>query len=96
MSHKRISIGERCGLFADGLYHALIAMPDVYAHQLAVEIDEPLPLRRPEINSFRSRHGNGIDLRLRRPFKQGVLLGKVNDLLPSHARYCRCRSHDVL
>src|SRR5262249_40943118 len=45
--HERISIGERGGLLLNGADHSLISVPDVDAHQLTVEIDEPLSFRRP-------------------------------------------------
>ena len=45
--HKWVGIAELLRLFVDSLNHALVAVPDIHRHQLAVEIDEPLPFRRP-------------------------------------------------
>src|SRR5687768_4316146 len=44
--HERISIGKDCGLFLDRSDHTLVAVPDVDAHQLAIEVDEALVVRR--------------------------------------------------
>src|SRR5262249_60097047 len=74
---------HRC-LFLDRTYHALVAVADVDAHQLAVEIDEPLAFRRPEVDAFRARHRNWIDLRLGRPLEQGVLPTERDDLVAGH------------
>ena len=82
--HERIRITERRGLLGNRLNHALIAVSDVDRHELAVEVDESLPFRRPEINAFGPRHRNRIDLRLRRPLVQSVLLGQVNNFLAGH------------
>src|SRR5262245_26935570 len=43
--HERVSIGQRRGLLLNGANDALIAMTNVDAHQLAVEVDEALPFR---------------------------------------------------
>ena len=66
------------------LNHALVAVADVDAHQLAVEVDEALPFRRPEVNALCARDRDGIDLGLRRPFEQRVLLGEIDDFLAGH------------
>ena len=84
--HERIRIRERCCLLADRLNDALVAVSDVDGHELAVEVDEALPFRRIEVNPFGAGDGNGIDLRLCRPFIKRVLAGKVDDFLASHLR----------
>ena len=67
-------------------------MPDVHAHQLAVEVDEALAFRRPEINALRARDRDRIHLRLRRPFEERVLLRERDHLLAGH-RADRFNSH---
>src|SRR5689334_2777858 len=52
--HERVGIGQRRGLVLNGANHALIAMTNVDAHQLAVEVDEALPFRCPEIDALGS------------------------------------------
>src|SRR5213082_3198868 len=54
----------------DRAHDARIAVADVHAHQLAVEVDEALAFRRPEVDALRSRHRNRIDFRLRRPLEE--------------------------
>ena len=94
--HEWIGIAQSGRLLADGANHALVAVPDVDRHQLTVEIDETLPLRRPEVDPLRLGHRNRIDLRLSRPLKQSVLLGEINNLLARHRRIRNCSSHGVL
>ena len=95
--HERISIGQRGGLLADGLDHPLIAMADVYAHQLAVEIDEALPFRRPEINTLGSGNWDRINLGLGRPFIQSVLFCEGDYFLAGHCGYgCSSRHKSPL
>src|SRR5579863_9256330 len=62
--HERIRVGERCGLVADGLDNARVAVSNVDGHELAVEVNEALPFRRVKVNPFGASDGNGIDLRL--------------------------------
>ena len=47
--HERIGVGQRRGLLLDRLDDARIAVADVDAHQLAVEVDEALAFGRPEV-----------------------------------------------
>ncbi len=82
--HERIRIGKRRRLLADGLDDALVAVSDIDGHELAVEVDEALPFRRLEINSLGAGDGNGIDLRLRRPFIERVLAREVDDFFAGH------------
>src|ERR1035438_23563 len=68
--HEWIRIAQHRCLLGNGPDDALIAVSDVDRHQLAVEVDEALPFRRPEINALGPRYRDGIDLGLRRPLKQ--------------------------
>src|SRR5260221_6080568 len=95
-SHERIGIGQHRRLLGNSPDDALIAVSNVYRHQLAVEVDEALPFRSPEINAPRPRHRNGIDLRLRRPLKQRVFLREINNLLAGHGRGRYSRRHSCL
>src|SRR5438876_8095015 len=48
--HEWVGIGKDCGLILNSANDALVAVPYVDAHQLAIEVDEPLLVRRPEVN----------------------------------------------
>src|SRR5262245_3971602 len=72
----------------DGIDYPFVAMTDVDAHQLTVEVDEALAFRRPEIDAFSSRNRNRIDSRLDRPFKKCVLATEFDDLLASQVFSC--------
>jgi hypothetical protein len=59
--HERVGVGERRRLLLDRADDALVAVADVHAHQLAVEVDEALAFRRPEVDALRARDRNRID-----------------------------------
>ena len=82
--HERVGVGQRRRLILNGLDHARIAVADVDAHQLAVEVDEALALGRPEVDALRFRHGDGIDVRLGRPLIERVLLAERHHFLSGH------------
>ena len=84
--HERIGVGERLGLLRDGADDALVAVADVDAHQLAVEVEEPLAFRRPEPAALRAGHRNRIDRALRRPLEERVLLREIDDGLAAQRR----------
>src|SRR5215813_9745910 len=84
--HEGISVSEYGSLLIDCLNDPFVAVSDVHTHQLGVEIDEALPFRRPKINALGPRHGDGINLGLRRPLEERVLLGEINDFLSGHSR----------
>ena len=69
-----LAYGERRRLILDGRMIARVAVAGVHAHQLTVEVDEALALRRQEIDALGARDGNGINAGLRRPFEERVLL----------------------
>ena len=62
-----------------------MAVADVRAHQLAVEVEEALPLGRPEVDALGAGHRDRVDLGLRGPFEQGVALGEGDHLVAGHA-----------
>ena len=94
--HKWVGIAECLRLLVHRVDHALVAVADIDRHQLAVEVDEALPFRRPEIDSFGAGDWDGIDLRLRRPLKQSVFLGEINNFLARHRGCSESSSHGLL
>src|SRR5882724_5564575 len=97
--HERIRIRQYCGLFLNGAHHSLIAMPDVDAHQLAIEVDEALSFRRPKVNALGARYRDRIDCGLRGPLKERVPAAEFDDLIACHllAFHCfTCGSHVFL
>ena len=82
--HERVGVGERGGLLGDGLDDALVAVADVRAHQLAVEVEVALALGCPEPAALGARHGDRIDLCLGRPLEDRVALGELDDLVAGH------------
>ena len=59
--HERARVRQHRRLLGDRARHALVAVADVHAHQLAVEVDVALAFRRPEVDAFRARHRDRID-----------------------------------
>ena len=82
--HERVGIREHRGLILNRLHDALVAVADVHAHQLAVEVEEALAFGRPEIHALRARHRNRIDGVLRRPFIDRVLAAQIDHLFAGH------------
>ena len=67
--HERIGIGKRLRLLVNCLNDALVSVPDVHGHELAIEINEALPFRRPEVNSLGFCNRDRVDLGLGRPLE---------------------------
>src|SRR4051812_30654330 len=63
--HEWICVGEPLCLFLDGPNHTLVAVADVDAHQLAIEVDEALAFRGPEIDAFGALDWDWVNRRLR-------------------------------
>src|SRR4029077_12257529 len=95
-SHERVRVTQSGGLLAGRISDSLIAVADVHAHQLAVEVDETLPFGCPEIDALGAGHGDGIDFGLGGPFKKSVLFGEIDDLLAGHGCIDGSRSHTLL
>src|SRR5439155_16284337 len=72
---------------------ALVAMADVHAHQLAVEVDEALAFGRPEVDALRAGHGDRIDFRLSGPLEERVLLRQRDHLFAGHCFRCDFGCH---
>ena len=79
--HERVRVGQRRRLLLDGLHHLRMRVADVRAHELAVEVQVALALRRPEVDAFRARDRDGVDLGLHGPLEHRVLAAEGDDLL---------------
>src|SRR5688500_18688378 len=102
---RRARVGQHCRLVLDRFDYARIAVADVHAHQLAVEVQEALAFGRPEIDALGAGHRDGIDGALRRPLEERVPLREGHDILASHGglllpmrtlRYSVAASLDVI
>ena len=82
--HKRVRVRERCRLVLNRLDHALVAVADVHAHQLAVEVDVPLAVGRVEIDALRARHRDRVHRGLDGPFKERVLFAECDHFFVGH------------
>ena len=82
--HERVGVGQRLGLALDRLDHLRMAVADVRAHQLAVEVEVALALGGPEVDALGAGHRDRVDLRLRRPLEEGVALGEGDHLVAGH------------
>jgi len=71
-------------------------VPDVDAHELAVEIDEAFAFGRPKINTLRARDGNRIDSSLGGPFEESVATTELDDLLACHCFGSGCHNVGML
>jgi len=80
---RELRRGERqlVSLFGDGVRDSLVAMADVDAHQLAVEVEVGLPVGVPEVDPFGPIDDDRVDLRLGRPGEEGVLPIEAQDLV---------------
>jgi len=76
----RCGEGEPIGLLGNGVGHPAVAMADVDAHQLRVEVDVALAVRVPEVDPLRPIDDDGIDLGLGRPREEGVVPVEPQDL----------------
>ena len=94
--HERVGVRQHGGLLGDRLNHPLVAVADVDAHQLAVEVDEPFSFRRPEVNPLGPLDRNRVDLRLRRPLEERVLLRERDHLVAGHRLLQRFGGHVIL
>ena len=91
--HERVGVGKSGRLLLDRFDDALVAVADVHAHQLTVEIQISLALRRPEPATLRSGDRDGIHFRLRGPLEDRVGLRArdevgVGEGLRRSARLC--------
>src|SRR3990172_3730724 len=68
----------------DGVDDPPIAVADVHAHQLAVEVDDAPPLGRVEVDPLRVVDGDRVELALHAPTEERVLAAEADDLLAGH------------
>src|SRR5262249_14351897 len=78
---------QRRRLIGDGLDDARITVADVHAHQLAIEVDEPLALGRPEVDAPGASDGNRVDRALRNPLENGVFFRERDDFRAGHLKH---------
>ena len=78
--HERRDVGQAFGLPVHRVGHAAVAVPDVHAHQLAVEVDVALPVHAPEVDALRPLDRDRRGLRLCLPVVERVPLGELDDL----------------
>ncbi len=79
--HERRDVREALGLPMHRVGHAPVAVADVHAHQLAVEVDEALAVDAPEVDALRAIDRDRRRLGLRLPVVQRVALREFDDLL---------------
>ena len=89
VGHERVDVGQLVGLRLDRVDDALVAVADVDAHQLRVEVEVALAVGRVEVDAFGPLNRNGIDRRLGRPLVQRVLPREVDDLLRRSCQVAR-------
>ena len=82
--HERVRVREHRHLVLNRLDDPLVAVADVHAHQLAVEVEEALPFRRPEAHALRARDGNRIHRPLGGPLEDRVPLRERDHLRAGH------------
>src|SRR4029079_13530027 len=82
---RRRDVGDQLGLFMNRFNDAPVSVPDVHAHQLAVEIDKAFALGRPEVHAFGPRDRNRRDVLLRGPLENRVLLRERDDRFARHS-----------
>ena len=82
--HAGVGVGERRGLVLDRLDDLRVRMPDVDAHELAVEVDPALALGTVEVDALGARDGNRVDLRGGAPREEAVLHARVDHLARGH------------
>src|SRR5439155_2513009 len=80
-NHERVRVREYRRLILNRLDHTTVAVTDIHAHQLAVEIEISPAVRFPEVYALRAGNGNVIDPALRGPLEQRVLLREYDDVV---------------
>src|SRR5712692_1981579 len=91
--HKRVGVGKNGSLLVYGFNDTGIAVSNIDAHQLAVEVQEALALGRPEVDSLGAGDRNRIDVRLSRPLKECVFFAESDHFNAGHGgvyRICGC------
>ncbi len=78
--HERRDVRQALGLPMHRVRHAPVAVADVHAHQLAVEVDVALAVDAPEVDALRAIDRDRRRLGLRLPVVQRVALRELDDL----------------
>ena len=81
--HERVGVGD-LPPGRDGLDHLRIAVADVDAHELAVEVEIAGAIGRVEIDALGAIDRDGIHGSLRRPFIERMLAAQRDDLFRAH------------
>ena len=89
--HERIGVGQLLGLRLDGVDDALVAVADVDAHQLRVEVEVALAVGRVEVDAFGALDRDGVDRALRRPLVQRVLAARGRRSRPPSSSLVRLK-----
>ena len=71
-------------MLLDRAHDSWIAVADVDAHQLTVEVEIALAFRRPEIGALGARDGDRIHGALNGPLENRVTLGEGDDVGTVH------------
>ena len=74
-------VGKRLPLLGDRVDHALVAVADVDAHQLRVEVEIARAVDPVEVDALGAIDGHRRDLGLRGPVVEGVALRQLDDLI---------------
>jgi hypothetical protein len=82
--HERADVGEPLRLTLDRLDDAAVAVADVHAHELGVEVEVASAFRGPEVDALGVVDGDGVDCLLRLPVEHRVTPGERDDLLTAH------------
>ena len=82
--HAGVGVGEGGRLILDRLDDLRVRVPDVDAHELAVEVDPALALGSVEVDALGARDGDRIDLRGGAPREEAVLHARVDHLARGH------------
>ncbi len=82
--HAWPGVHQLFGLRFDRVNYAPVAVADVDAHQLRVEIEVSLAVGVPEVDAFALRHRDRVDGALRRPRKERMLFGEFYDFFGGH------------
>src|SRR3954465_3097177 len=79
--HERVGVRQLFRLRLNRRDHAPIAVADVHAHQLRVEVDVALAVGRVEVDALSALDRDGVDGRLRGPLVKRVFARKRDDLV---------------
>ncbi len=80
----RLDVLELRRLGADGVDDAAVAVADVDRHELAVEVEDPAPLGRVQVDALRAVDRHGVHGALDGPAEERVGAGEADDLLARH------------